>query len=128
MTDIAQGPPANVTDALAERLFRATIDTLEIASVHLGGRLGFYRALADGGEATAGELAARTGSAERYVPTHAEHHLRWDQACPCTLQARVRNIRVDRPCSAAPTATRKATVTFSTSSMPVIKLTTAFVP
>jgi SAM-dependent methyltransferase len=67
MSDIAQASPASVTDALAERLFRATIDTLEIASVHLGGRLGFYRALADGGEATAGELAARTGTAERYV-------------------------------------------------------------
>jgi precorrin-6B methylase 2 len=50
-----------------ERLFAAAIDTVEIASVHIGGRLGFYRALADGGEATPGELAARTGTAERYV-------------------------------------------------------------
>jgi SAM-dependent methyltransferase len=55
------------TDALVERLFGAAIDTLEIASVHIGGRLGFYRALADRGEATPGELAARTGTAERYV-------------------------------------------------------------
>jgi 2-polyprenyl-3-methyl-5-hydroxy-6-metoxy-1,4-benzoquinol methylase len=57
---------ANPTDALVERLFAATIDTLEIASVHVGGRLGFYRALADG-DATPGELADRTGTAERYV-------------------------------------------------------------
>ena len=59
--------PARATEALAERLFKATIDTLEIASVHLGGQLGFYRALADGGDATPGELAARTGTAERYA-------------------------------------------------------------
>ena len=55
------------THALVERLFAAAIDTLEIASVHLGGRLGFYRALADSGDATPAELAARTGTIERYV-------------------------------------------------------------
>ena len=59
--------PSAATEALAERLFMATIDTLEIASVHIGGRLGFYRALAEGGAATPAELAARTGTAERYV-------------------------------------------------------------
>jgi SAM-dependent methyltransferase len=62
--------PANTTEqteALVERLFGAVIDTLELASVHIGGRLGFYRALADAGDATPSELAARTGTAERYV-------------------------------------------------------------
>jgi SAM-dependent methyltransferase len=69
MTEISTtGAPASAaTDALVERLFAATIDTLEVASVYLGGRLGFYRALADRGDATPGELAARTGTAERYV-------------------------------------------------------------
>jgi SAM-dependent methyltransferase len=57
----------NVTDALVERLFMAAIGTMEVASVHVGGRLGFYRALAEGGDATPGELAGRTGTAERYV-------------------------------------------------------------
>jgi hypothetical protein len=66
-TTTAEAHPANATDALVERLFGAAIDTLEIASVHVGGRLGFYRALADGGDATPAELAARTGTAERYV-------------------------------------------------------------
>src|SRR6266568_7247169 len=37
----------------------------------------------------------------------------------------VRNISVWRPCSAAPTATRNATVTVSASSRPVLRLTTA---
>jgi SAM-dependent methyltransferase len=55
------------TEALAERLFAAAVGTLELGSVHIGGRLGFYRALAGGGEATPSELAARTGTAERYV-------------------------------------------------------------
>jgi hypothetical protein len=58
---------APATDALVERLFAAAIDTLEIACVHVGGRLGLYRALADGGDATPGELAARTGTVEHYV-------------------------------------------------------------
>jgi SAM-dependent methyltransferase len=66
-TSTAEAAPGGATDALVERLFLATIDTLEIASVHLGDRLGFYRALADGGPATPGELAAHTGTAERYV-------------------------------------------------------------
>ena len=59
--------PVEQTETLVERLFGAAIDTLELASVHIGGRLGFYRALADGGDATPSELAARTGTAERYV-------------------------------------------------------------
>jgi SAM-dependent methyltransferase len=66
MTSTAEAPPTQ-TEELVERLFAAAIDTVEIASVHIGGRLGFYRALADGGDGTPGELAARTGTAERYV-------------------------------------------------------------
>jgi SAM-dependent methyltransferase len=57
----------SATDALVERLFMAAIGTLELASVHVGGRLGFYRALAVAGDATPGELAARTDAHERYV-------------------------------------------------------------
>lgn len=60
-------PSTRATDALVERLFNATIDCLEVASVHIGGRLGFYRALADVEGATPGELAAHTGTSKRYV-------------------------------------------------------------
>ncbi len=66
MTSTTEASPTQ-TDAFIERLFAATIDTLEIASVRLGGRLGFYRALADVGNATSAELAARTGTVECYV-------------------------------------------------------------
>jgi SAM-dependent methyltransferase len=55
------------TDALVERLFGAALNTLEMASVHIGGRLGLYRSLANEGEATPTQLAARTGTDERYA-------------------------------------------------------------
>ena len=41
--------------------------TLSTAMVSIGDRLGLYRALAGGGPATPAELAARTGTVERYV-------------------------------------------------------------
>ncbi|MDP9070212.1 MAG: class I SAM-dependent methyltransferase [Actinomycetota bacterium] len=67
MTETETPSAAGDTGALVERLFGAVIETLEVASVHLGSRLGFYRALADDGDATSAELAARTGTVERYV-------------------------------------------------------------
>jgi SAM-dependent methyltransferase len=54
-------------DALAERLFGATLGAMDILSVYLGDRLGYYGALATGGPATSIELAARTGTDERYA-------------------------------------------------------------
>jgi SAM-dependent methyltransferase len=55
------------TEALVERLYGAAIASLELASIHLGYRLGFYRSLAESGPATSSELATRTGTAERYT-------------------------------------------------------------
>lgn len=54
-------------DALAERLFSAVVASFDIAGVYLGDRLGWYASLADDGPATAHELAARTGTDERYA-------------------------------------------------------------
>ena len=59
--------PAAQTEAFVGRLFEATLGAMDLLAVYLGDRLGLYRALADGGPATPGELAARTGTAERYV-------------------------------------------------------------
>ncbi len=53
------------TEALAERLFHDAAGALELYTVYLGERLGLYRALHEGGPATAGELAARTGTDAR---------------------------------------------------------------
>ena len=54
-------------DALVERLFNATIAGMDLFAVYLGDRLGYYRALVDGGPATSSELAHRSGTAERYA-------------------------------------------------------------
>ena len=111
MTTATEAPPAQ-TDALVERLFTATIDTLEMASVHIGGRLGFYRALADGGEATPAELAARTGTAERYVREWLEQ-----QAVAGFLTSRTRATRARAATDCLPpTAPSSSTRRTSTSS------------
>jgi SAM-dependent methyltransferase len=60
-------PSAARTDALVERIFDASIGALEIASIHIGDRLGYYRALHKEGPATPAELAAATGTVERYA-------------------------------------------------------------
>ena len=62
------------TGALADRLFRDAAGALELYTIHLGDRLGLYRALHEDGPATSGELAARTGTNERYVREWLEHH------------------------------------------------------
>jgi 2-polyprenyl-3-methyl-5-hydroxy-6-metoxy-1,4-benzoquinol methylase len=58
---------AEQRDALVERLFQSVLGFNDLYMVHLGDRLGFYQALADRGPATASELAAATGTHERYV-------------------------------------------------------------
>lgn len=63
----ASAQPAGSPDALAERLFGALLGALDLFAVYLGDRLGYYRALAEGGPATSTELAGRTGTAERYA-------------------------------------------------------------
>ena len=68
------GEPADAAAALAERLRHDMVGALELLTVYLGERLGLYRALAAGGDATSAELAGRTGTAERYVREWLEHH------------------------------------------------------
>jgi predicted O-methyltransferase YrrM len=65
---------AERTDALHERLFGNALGALELYTVYLGERLGLYRALAESGAATSSQLAARTGTSERYVREWLEHH------------------------------------------------------
>lgn len=58
--------PADVA-ALADRILHSGVAAFEMFSIYLGDRLGWYRSLSDDGPATAAELAARTGSTERYT-------------------------------------------------------------
>jgi 2-polyprenyl-3-methyl-5-hydroxy-6-metoxy-1,4-benzoquinol methylase len=59
--------PEQRRDALAERIFGNCVGFMEILSIYVGDRLGFYRALADDGGATASHLADATGTNERYT-------------------------------------------------------------
>jgi 2-polyprenyl-3-methyl-5-hydroxy-6-metoxy-1,4-benzoquinol methylase len=52
---------------LVERIFGSSIGFMEILSIYVGDRLGFYRALVDDGGATASQLADATGANERYA-------------------------------------------------------------
>ena len=54
-------------DALVERLSLDAIGAFDLFSVHVGERLGLYRALADNGPLTSSELAEAAGIHERYA-------------------------------------------------------------
>jgi SAM-dependent methyltransferase len=58
---------AGQRDAFMERFLQFAAGTFNIFTIYIGDRLGFYRALTEIGAATAAELAARTGTYERYV-------------------------------------------------------------
>ena len=60
-------------DALVERLFAAALGVNDLYLVHIGDRLGLYRALGSEGSMTSSELAAATGTQERYVREWLEH-------------------------------------------------------
>jgi len=72
----AADPPPEVdrTGALHARLFGDALGALELYTIYLGERLGLYRALAKSGPVTSSQLAARTGTAERYVREWLEQH------------------------------------------------------
>jgi 2-polyprenyl-3-methyl-5-hydroxy-6-metoxy-1,4-benzoquinol methylase len=59
--------PEQRRDALVERIFGSCIGFMEILSIYVGDRLGFYRTLVDNGGATASQLADATGTNERYA-------------------------------------------------------------
>lgn len=65
--ETATAPAAKTADALVGRLFEASIGMFDVMSVYLGDRLGLYRALHEGGPATAGELAASGRIDVRYA-------------------------------------------------------------
>jgi 2-polyprenyl-3-methyl-5-hydroxy-6-metoxy-1,4-benzoquinol methylase len=65
-------------DALVERLFMNAIGAFDLFSVHVGDRLGLYRALADEGPLTSSELAKAAGVNERYAREWLEHQAAGD--------------------------------------------------
>src|ERR671911_2218355 len=59
--------PEQRRDALVERIFSSCIGFMEILSIHVGDRLGFYQALVEDDGATASQLADATATDERYA-------------------------------------------------------------
>ncbi|WP_084965110.1 class I SAM-dependent methyltransferase [Thermoactinospora rubra] len=72
---------ASTAEQFVERLLGAALGTIDVLAVHLGDRLGWYRALADHGPATPAELAGRAGGDERYAREWLEQ-----QACAGILE------------------------------------------
>ncbi|OLT53424.1 SAM-dependent methyltransferase [Cellulosimicrobium sp. CUA-896] len=56
-----------MVDAFAERLFAAALGAIDMLAVHVGDRLGWYRALVGAGPLTSTALAEATGTDERYA-------------------------------------------------------------
>lgn len=54
-------------EAFVGRLFEATLGMMDLFAMYLGQRLGYYHTLAEAESLTPIELAARTGTAERYA-------------------------------------------------------------
>lgn len=74
VSDLFGTLPAHApADAFAARVLAAALGSLEITAIHLGERLGWYRALADTGPLTSTELAVATGTVERYAREWLEH-------------------------------------------------------
>ena len=68
MADTASATASDARrDALVERLFTAAVGAWDVFAVYLGDRLGLYRALAEHGPSTSGELAGSLDLNERYV-------------------------------------------------------------
>jgi 2-polyprenyl-3-methyl-5-hydroxy-6-metoxy-1,4-benzoquinol methylase len=62
-------------DALVGKLFMGGIEALDLLSVYLGDQLGLYRALADRGPLTPGELASAAGIHKRYAREWVEQQV-----------------------------------------------------
>lgn len=68
-----RGAESEAVTAFADRIFTSALGSLELLSVYLGDRLGWYRALAEGEPLDAPTLAERTGTQERYAREWLEH-------------------------------------------------------
>ena len=67
MTNATSATHDEQAGTLVERLFGDILGAITTYGVYIGDRLNLYRALAEGGPATAAELATRAGIAERYA-------------------------------------------------------------
>lgn len=66
-TDVTRMIEERTTDDVADQVFRATLGAMDLLSIYVGDRLGWYAALREQGPATPTELAQRTATAPRYA-------------------------------------------------------------
>lgn len=66
-TIVEQQSAAERRDALTERVFNATVEMMDLSSIYLGHRMGYYAALKELGEATSAQLAQFVNANERYT-------------------------------------------------------------
>ncbi len=59
--------PQSTADDWTDHVFSAALGAIDILAIHLGDRLGWYRALVDAGPLTAEQLAERTDTHPRYA-------------------------------------------------------------
>src|SRR5690606_19213050 len=64
---ITTDAPVRTTEQFAERLFGAALGAIDLLAIHLGDRMGWYRALAEHGPADAATLTAHAGGDARYA-------------------------------------------------------------
>jgi 2-polyprenyl-3-methyl-5-hydroxy-6-metoxy-1,4-benzoquinol methylase len=72
MAVVAIAAPSRA-NAVSQRLFDSLIATFDVASINLGIRMGYYKALAQIGEANSIELAIHVDANERYTREWLEH-------------------------------------------------------
>ncbi|HEX5856990.1 MAG TPA: class I SAM-dependent methyltransferase [Microbacterium sp.] len=65
--ELHSGTGPDPGEALAERLFTSLVPALELLTIELGRRLGFYARIQEAGDVSAGELAALSGTSPRYA-------------------------------------------------------------
>src|SRR5919201_3713252 len=65
--EVATPNAEEATGALIGRIFEAGLAFMELLTLYIGERLGLYGELAEGGPATASQLAIRAGINERYA-------------------------------------------------------------
>jgi len=78
---ILSAADARDRDAFIDRIYDDAVGAFNIFAIHIGDRLGFYRELSKSSGLTSTQLAARTGTQERYVREWLEQ-----QAAACMLE------------------------------------------
>lgn len=73
MSTLATRTGAGAAEKFSERLLEAVATTFNVFGMYLGDQLGFYDVLAQDGPLSAAQLAARTGTDQRYVREWLEH-------------------------------------------------------